>query len=1068
MVKTKFIYTIGSIIIGCITIIGVIFGLIAGGVISTQQSKIVIVSASAEKVYDGTDFVCNEWTIESGELKDGHVATVTFTSKLKNVGTSENFFTVTINDHVGADVTNDYVIDKQFGTLEVQPRPITILTKNAEKVYDGEPISNKEWEISQDSLVASGENLHVEVTGSLTNVGLVTNEADVHVYSKDGKDVSQNYVINRAFGTLEVKPIDIVVYTSSANKIYDGEELAETGWKVSEDTPIMDGHHIEVTTFGRITEVGETENDATAKIMLGDDDVTNNYNIDWEFGTLTVKPCPITLFTETARKTYDGQPLTCEEWWYEGDLVGEHEIKVSFNATITDAGTKENYATVSVFDGDNNVSYNYDVEKVLGSLIVDKREIAVRSGSSEKEYDGVALKCNEYEVVSHLDVLPEHTLYVTISGEQLQVGDSDNTFGQIYIEAVDENGQTTDVTRNYSIEKQPGILTVTGIPVQSPTEDNPDTDLGGGDTNDDTVFAKVKSSRQSKVYLRMYSHGDYTGKGWTSGETYSEKIDNKYSYNYLFSIMLYNAKFTSYPIEIESYYNYMLPYYMEKSVAGYTVQSNDVYYTGDYSDSYSLYYYDYDFIKDGTSAFTGVNLGGYTDGASLYEVFVKSKYLSVPTSTLSYLNTLIADNSFKASDPDIIKKVAQFIQNSAKYDLKYDKTLDAQSDIVVSFLRDYKTGICQHYASAATLLYRALGFPARYTVGFVTDTEANEWVEVKGSQAHAWVEIYLSGRGWVQIEVTGGSGGSGGTGGSGGSDGETGDGSSGETGDSGGSSNNPNAYTVTPVNVSAQYNGTNSVVATNKVRINKALPEGYTTEVQVSGERSEPGKGTSEVSEFKIYNASSELVYHYKEGEVLVNTEELTIKFKTGTLHLYIHKLKFTSSSYSKVYDGTILVSGGEYQWSGTLEPGHKLGEVKLSNKIINVGSVSNGFSVKIVDESGKDVTDMYYIEKNTGKLTVTHREITITAGSKTVTYVEGMSDVTCDTYTVTSTQYPDLPIATNQSLDLCMTEESRLSEQGFAVNEIDVSSIVITDLAGEDVTGNYIIKTKSGVIVVR
>ena len=54
MTKTKLIYVIGSIILGFLSIIGVFFGLAAGGVISTEQARIVIASGSAEKEYDGT------------------------------------------------------------------------------------------------------------------------------------------------------------------------------------------------------------------------------------------------------------------------------------------------------------------------------------------------------------------------------------------------------------------------------------------------------------------------------------------------------------------------------------------------------------------------------------------------------------------------------------------------------------------------------------------------------------------------------------------------------------------------------------------------------------------------------------------------------------------------------------------------------------------------------------------------------------------------------------------------------------------------------------------------------
>ena len=76
--------------------------------------------------------------------------------------------------------------------------------------------------------------------------------------------------------------------------------------------------------------------------------------------------------------------------------------------------------------------------------------------------------------------------------------------------------------------------------------------------------------------------------------------------------------------------------------------------------------------------------------------------------------------------PRIIKKVAEYIQNSATYNLYYDHALDRSADIAIAFLSQYKEGICQHYATAATMLFRALGIPARFTVGYMASVTAGE------------------------------------------------------------------------------------------------------------------------------------------------------------------------------------------------------------------------------------------------------------------------------------------------------------------------------------------------------
>lgn len=72
MKRSKFIYIIGSIIIGVTALLIVFFGLIAGGVINATQTKLVFASATEEFTYDGKAHKDTEWTLVDGKLKDGH------------------------------------------------------------------------------------------------------------------------------------------------------------------------------------------------------------------------------------------------------------------------------------------------------------------------------------------------------------------------------------------------------------------------------------------------------------------------------------------------------------------------------------------------------------------------------------------------------------------------------------------------------------------------------------------------------------------------------------------------------------------------------------------------------------------------------------------------------------------------------------------------------------------------------------------------------------------------------------------------------------------------------------
>ena len=114
------------------------------------------------------------------------------------------------------------------------------------------------------------------------------------------------------------------------------------------------------------------------------------------------------------------------------------------------------------------------------------------------------------------------------------------------------------------------------------------------------------------------------------------------------------------------------------------------------------------------------------------------------------------------------------------YSLSPGKT-PSNEDFVKYFLESQKRGYCSHYASAAALILRYLGIPTRYVEGYCipasllqekgkrVDTNGSSWhkgeneynpdnlvysVEVSDYYAHAWVEVYIEGKGFVPYEVT--------------------------------------------------------------------------------------------------------------------------------------------------------------------------------------------------------------------------------------------------------------------------------------------------------------------------
>lgn len=75
---------------------------------------------------------------------------------------------------------------------------------------------------------------------------------------------------------------------------------------------------------------------------------------------------------------------------------------------------------------------------------------------------------------------------------------------------------------------------------------------------------------------------------------------------------------------------------------------------------------------------------------------------------------------------------------------------------VDDFLFDTHEGFCEHYSSAFTVLMRAAGIPARVVTGYQGGywNRMGNYLLVRNSDAHAWSEVWLAGRGWIRVDPT--------------------------------------------------------------------------------------------------------------------------------------------------------------------------------------------------------------------------------------------------------------------------------------------------------------------------
>jgi transglutaminase-like putative cysteine protease len=146
-----------------------------------------------------------------------------------------------------------------------------------------------------------------------------------------------------------------------------------------------------------------------------------------------------------------------------------------------------------------------------------------------------------------------------------------------------------------------------------------------------------------------------------------------------------------------------------------------------------------------------------------YREFVYDVYLDVPDPAKNSIEKLLAPFGIPQNGRVSFQDAQSIVLSSLLGNAIYNETpgkADPGEDFVSHFLEKSKEGYSVHFASAAALIFRYLGVPARYAEGYLI-TDQDVWgmqdglpFEVDETHAHAWVEIYRDGVGFIPFEVS--------------------------------------------------------------------------------------------------------------------------------------------------------------------------------------------------------------------------------------------------------------------------------------------------------------------------
>lgn len=1026
--------------------------------------KLTIKTVSDEWEYDGLlhghiDYEDTDLLWEySGTLAEGQSISAEITDiNFVDVDEQENDIEFTILDADGKPLLNvddcyDLTID--FGMFSIYPREIVIGSESYEQPYNGQELS---CEYGYAIGLVEGHEVVFENWATIKDAGSpVKNTFSYYIWDENANDFVDmlNYDISVEVGTLEVTPCEIEFSSLSRTEEYNGKEWSWPYTEIRKQVgSLAAGHSVVFEEWASIKNVEKKDNYFVAHITDENgqklpDVERRNYRFSCTYGELEVTKRP--LFVQTPNevsKPYDGTPLIYEcadpvkELVKGGTLVDGHTIVPTFynQVTTVSEGRISNRVYVEVVDAEGqSVTENYDIEYEYGVLFILRRYVVIESDSAYKAYDGLPLSASGYVLRSQTGNTANgdaeevvlyakgHYVEAPLNRSITAPGHMDNAFDYVAV----YNAEGKDVTDCYVINELNGELTILADDVLS-SVDTSGSSIGGGSPSEEErkkVVAQIRSSGKGTIYLRLRSEGDYTGTGWSAAALeYSTLIDNTYSANYLTGHALKNALgITSQTLEIELSENigYILPTYIAMGEEGkeynYQIQTSDVYQQGPWYNRYEMGYVPFDSYNTGT--LTGITAisDEYRAAELRYRTHVKKYYLNVDTSLKSYtyLRNRIAEYDFKPitasstiEDFNVIFEVANYIRKAALYNYEYNPLLDESGDMIYDFLATYKEGVCRHYASAATMMLRMLGIPARYTVGYrVDNVQAGVYKEVTAGDAHAWVEAYVYGVGWIQFEVTGSSSGDNGDSGNGGGDGGSNPGSG-------------KKMVVTPLpRVELFVGQTITATGYSYSNVPEWLEVGFAdgtyvideSEIVYGGTLSEPGRIKSTIEQFIIRDANG-------------NAIDYTPQFNEGVLQLYVAELTVKSDSANKEYDGTPLTAGASYE--GTLLEGHEIFYTFTGSQTV-VGEGDNTFSVKIMD-GDVDVTGQYKITLIFGSLAVRKAEVTLTVSDNgTVLIIDG---------------------ALGEGYALSAFPEE--TDSGYT---LDTEQIRVYDANGEDVTENY------------
>ncbi|WP_336327170.1 transglutaminase TgpA family protein [Halovenus sp. HT40] len=138
-----------------------------------------------------------------------------------------------------------------------------------------------------------------------------------------------------------------------------------------------------------------------------------------------------------------------------------------------------------------------------------------------------------------------------------------------------------------------------------------------------------------------------------------------------------------------------------------------------------------------------------------YPSEIEQRYTQLPDGTPDRIESKTAAVFDDANADDPYEKAAavqEYLRSSKEYSLDVG---ERDNSIADTFIFEMDAGYCEYFATSMAVMLRSQDIPTRYVVGYSSGQRVGpDTYEVRGMNAHAWVEVYFEGVGWVRFDPT--------------------------------------------------------------------------------------------------------------------------------------------------------------------------------------------------------------------------------------------------------------------------------------------------------------------------